>query len=75
MVGLAIVWRNPAKVHNRLRCSPPAKIGDRTVYSVQQLLSQERDLWVNTCLLEVVHSHEPLSTGQRSRTWRYSVGW
>lgn len=54
MAALAIVWRNPEKVGNRLRYLPRERMSDRTTYIVQQALSREGDVWVNTSVLEVI---------------------
>jgi len=75
MAKLEIVWRNPSKVKNRLRCSPQTKLGDRKLYMVQQLLSGVHDVWVNTSVLEVVSRRLPVRTQQDSAPpWRLGFG-
>jgi len=54
MATLAIIWRNPKQVRNRLRWSQQGQTGGRTVYIVEQLLSAERNVWVNASILEVI---------------------
>lgn len=54
MARLAIVWRNHEKVQNRVRCLPQARTSGRSIYTVQQLLSVERNLWVNSAVFEVI---------------------
>jgi len=73
MAALAIVWRNPEKVGNRLRYLPQGQMSDRTTYIVQQALSVEGDVWVSTSVLEVIsrpredqNIHKPPLTGDAS---------
>lgn len=75
MAVFAIVWRNPNHVTNRLRWSEHAQIGSRTVYVVEQLLSAERDVWVNASIIEVIRGRDnrPAPHHQKPR-WRLGFG-
>jgi len=74
MAAMAIIWRNPKQVRHHLRWSEHAKIGGRTVYIVEQLLSAERDVWVNASVLEVIRGR--VTTPQSEpRPWRLRLGW
>jgi hypothetical protein len=76
MAALAIIWRNPKRVQNRLRCSQQEQADGRTIYTVQQLLSHERDIWVNTSVFEVIRAGQMVQTGQPvTRGWRFGVNW
>jgi hypothetical protein len=75
MAALAIIWRNPTQIRHQLRWSQQAQIGGRTVYIVQQLLSAERDVWVNASVLEVVRGREKSALHCEPRGWRFRFGW
>jgi hypothetical protein len=76
MSTLAIIWRNPNPVRNRLRCSQQKQAGGRTTYIVQQLLSGERNIWVNTSILEVIGGRQTVQTDQPvARGWRFGLSW
>ncbi|HXZ32144.1 MAG TPA: hypothetical protein VEH30_07675 [Terriglobales bacterium] len=77
MATLAVVWRNPQKVQNVVRCSRQARTKGRDVYIVQQLVSVERNLWVNTAAFEVISSHQavgPEPEALRNRGLRVAHG-
>ncbi|HXZ39472.1 MAG TPA: hypothetical protein VEG68_01940 [Terriglobales bacterium] len=76
MAALAIVWRNPKQVRNRLRWSQQGQTGGRTVYTVEQLLSAERDVWVNASVLELICGRQTVRAFQgEPRRWRFGFGW
>jgi hypothetical protein len=76
MATLAIIWRNPNHVQNRLRCSQQRQAGDRATYIVQQLLSGERNIWVNTSIFEVICGRQTVPTDRPvARGWRFGLGW
>jgi len=74
MPAMAIIWRNPKKVRHHLRWSAEADIGGRTVYIVEQLLSAERDIWVNASVLEVIPGRVPTPHSE-PQPWRLRFGW
>lgn len=73
MPTLQIVWRNPNKVQNRLRYSSQTHTGDRHLYTVQQMLSEAHDVWVNTSVLEVI-SRPPTPPTQQGVAHRWHFG-
>jgi len=75
MAALAIIWRNPKQVRNRLRWSQQGQTGGRTVYIVEQLLSAERNVWVNASILEVISGRTVPACQVESRRWRLGFGW
>ena len=73
MGSMAIVWRNPNRVHHRLRWIQQKQPEGRSIYIVQQLISRERDTWVNTTVLELTHAPaQPAS--QPAHRWRFGFG-
>jgi hypothetical protein len=75
MAAMAIIWRNPKQVRHHLRWSQQAQIGSRTVYIVEQLLSPDRDVWVNASVLEVVRKPEQVPAYHREHaSWHLSFG-
>ncbi|MBV8051731.1 MAG: hypothetical protein JOZ80_11120 [Acidobacteriaceae bacterium] len=74
MAKLAIIWRNPRKVSNQLRYLPQAQTGHRGIYVVQQLLSRERGVWVNSSVLEVISREATSRTEQPAPLWRLGFG-
>jgi len=75
MARFEIVWRNPNQIKNQLRYSPQSNIGDRKLYTVQQLLSGVHDIWVNTSVLEVVSRRPAQPTQPRlPRLWHFEFG-
>jgi len=75
MAKLEVVWRNPNKINNQLRCSPRTDIRERKLYTVQQLLSGAHDIWVNTSVLEVISRPPTPRTPQGlARHWHFGFG-
>jgi hypothetical protein len=75
MAAMAIIWRNPKPVRHHLRWSQQAQIGGRTVYKVEQLVSPQRDVWVNASVLELIRKTEQVPTSQpEPGRWRLSFG-
>jgi hypothetical protein len=75
MAAMAIIWRNPKQVRHHLRWSQQAQIGSRTVYMVEQLLSPERDVWVNASVLELIRKTEKVAAPQHEPgRWRLRLG-
>lgn len=74
MAAMVIIWRNPKQVQHHLRWSQQAEIGGRTVYIVEQLLSAERNVWVNASVLEVIPGRLP-TLHSEPRSWRLGFGW
>jgi hypothetical protein len=75
MATLAIIWRNPKQVRNRLRWSQQGQTSGRTVYMVEQLLSAERNVWVNASILEVIPGRTIPACQYEPRRWRLGFGW
>jgi hypothetical protein len=76
MATLAIIWRNPKQVRNQRRCRQQEQIGGRTLYVVQQRLSDERDIWVNTSTFFEVISNRGVPTSEpQTRKWHFGLGW
>lgn len=73
MAAMGIIWRNPKPVRHHLRWSQQARIGGRTVYIVEQLLSAEQDVWMNAAVLEVIRKPEQVPQGKQGR-WRLALG-
>jgi hypothetical protein len=75
MAKLEVVWRNPNKIKNQLRYSPQTKVGERNLYTVQQLLSGEHDVWVNMSVLEVIsRPSAPRPQPSLARLWNFEFG-
>lgn len=76
MAELAIVWRNPNRVHHRLRWLHQEKPGIQNVYVIQQRISVERDIWTDSTVLEVIRGkgRKPMEA-EKNRSWRMSFGW
>jgi hypothetical protein len=76
MSSLAIIWRNPKQVRNRLRWSQQEQPGGRTLYVVQQLLPAGQDVWVNAAVFEVIRGRQTVAAPQQhTRAWRFGFSW
>lgn len=53
MATLAIVWRNPEKVHHRMRFSRQIGNNGRRTYLVEQLVSTRCDVWAEITVLQI----------------------
>lgn len=76
MSSLAIIWRNPKHVRNRLRWSQQKLEGGRSLYIVQRSLSADQDVWVNSSVFEVISGDPTRAANNASgRPWRFGFGW
>jgi len=55
MATLAIVWRNPEQLKQRRRWRRIERTARRSLYVLQELISPERNIWVTSSSLEVIH--------------------
>jgi hypothetical protein len=55
MATLAIVWRNPSPVKQRRRWRRLERTAHRSLYVLQELISPERNIWVTSTSIEVIH--------------------
>jgi hypothetical protein len=68
MTGLAIIWRNPKQVRNQLRWAQQSMAGGRSRYLVQQSLSTEQEIWVNSSVFKVISGGLPHLSSQQAGT-------
>jgi hypothetical protein len=76
MATLAIVWRNPSPVKPRRRWRRIERTPHHSLYALQELISTERNIWVTSSSLEVIHD-QPCEVGKESAQaadrWPFSI--
>ena len=77
MATRAIVWRNPSSVKQRRRWRRIERTVHRSLYVRQELISPERNIWVTSTSIEVIHDRPGSANDESDRpkteNWPFGI--